>query len=325
MSKGRSVEVTLSNLAALRGMGAAAIERGVAGHLNSRTNLVVAKAAELAREAGLKSLVPQLVEAFGRLMDKPASSDKGCHAKQAIASALYEVACEGADVEQVFLTGIRHVQMEPAWGASTDTAAELRGTCALGLVRLAYGDVMNELVDLLMDSSHQARIMAARAIAYAGRDEGALLLRMKILAGDRDDNVTCECILALGKLAGAKSLPFLRKFLDSQNPAFSETAAMALGEMRHADALCALFEHWEGTPIESARKALLLPIALSRLPQSVEFLVGVIERASEALAAMAVESLRMYRHDSALKGRLAGVIERRNSAPLRIAMSRVFV
>src|SRR6185436_13465161 len=186
MSKNRSVEATLASLAALRGMGSAAIAAEVDMHLASRTNLVAAKAADLAREAGLKLLQPQLVEAFGRFMDKPAATDKGCHAKQAIAFALYELACVGSEVQEVFLAGIRHVQMEPAWGGSSDTAAELRGTCALGLVRMAYRDVMNELVDLLMDSSHQARIMAARAIAYAGRDEGALLLRMKILAGDRD-------------------------------------------------------------------------------------------------------------------------------------------
>ena len=324
MPKSRSLETILAGLAALRGMGSVAITGEIATHLASRTNLIAAKAADVARETGLKSLQPQLVEAFRRFMDKPATSDKGCHAKQAIAAALYELECDGPDVQEIFLTGIRHVQFEPVWGGSADTAAELRGTCAMGLVRMAYRDVMNELVDLLMDPSHQARIMAARAIAYAGRDEGALLLRIKILAGDQDDNVTCECILALAKLAGAKSLSFLRKYLDSHNPVFSETAAMALGEMRDADALSALFEHWERTPIESARRALLLPIALSRLPQSVDFLIGVIERASEPLAAAALESLRIYRHDSALKQRLSEVIERKNSPPLKLKMSKVF-
>ena len=48
-----------------------------------------------------------------------------------------------------------------------DTAAELRGVCALGLVRMGYRDVLVELADLLMDPEAQARMMAARSLAHA--------------------------------------------------------------------------------------------------------------------------------------------------------------
>jgi hypothetical protein len=329
MSKSsRSIERDLAALAALRGMGSGAIAPEVEKHLSSRVNLVVAKAADLAREAGIKSFGPRLVEAFGRFMGSGAAGDKGCAAKRAIANALYELGCDGADVQGIFLAGIRHVQMEAAWGApggSVDTAAELRGICALGLVRMGYREIMTELVDLLMDPSHQARILAARAIAYGGRDEGALLLRMKILAGDVDENVTCECLLALGKVAGAKAIGFLRKYLeDSRRPALAESAAMALGEMRNREALAVLMEQWAGSAFEADRRALLLPIALSRLGESVDFLLSAMGRESEGLAGAAIEALGIYRHDSAVSERVRSVVEGRGSAALKERMKKAF-
>jgi hypothetical protein len=325
MAKPHPIEAALAAINALRGMGGAAIAPEFAKYLENRANLVVAKAADVAREAGLTSLQPQLVGAFDRFMQNPGATDKGCAAKQAIANALYELQCAGADVQDVFLRGIRHVQMEAAYGGPVDTAAELRGICALGLVRIGYRDVMSELVDLLMDPSHQARILAARAIAYAARDEGALLLRLKVLAGDRDENVTCECLLAMGNLAGVRALPLLRKYLDdSAHPALAESAAMALGEMRNRDALAALLGRWERSAFAADRRALLLPIALSRLAEAIEFLMNVVEREPESIAAAAIEALQMYRHDSAIKDRLRAVLAKRASAALDVRMTKAF-
>jgi hypothetical protein len=306
----RSIEATLTKLNSLRGMGSAIIAPELQKFLASKTNLVAAKAADLIREANLKSLQPQLEEAFARFMKTPTTSDKGCAAKQAIANALYEMGCDSTDV---FLAGIHHHQMEGAYGGAVDTAAELRGIGALGLVRMAYRDVMVELVDLLVDPSHQARIMAARAIAYSGRDEGALLLRLKILSGDKVDDVTAECLLALGNLARTKALPFVRRYLDSPYPALAEAAAMALGEMRHESALAVLLEEWERNSMTESRKALTLPIALSRLPRSLEFLIQVVEKQPEPVAAAAIEALRIYRHDDATRARIQAAIDSRKS------------
>jgi hypothetical protein len=317
----RSIEATLSKLNALRGMGSATIAPELQKSLASKTNLVAAKAADLIRETNLKTLQPQLEEAFARFMKSPTTTDKGCAAKQAIASALYEMGC---DAQDVFLTGIRHHQMEGAYGGPVDTAAELRGLCALGLVRMAYRDVMVELVDLLVDPEHQSRIMAARAIAYAGRDEGALLLRLKILAGDKLDDVTAECLLALGNLARTRALPFVRRYLDSPHPALAEAAAMALGEMRHESALAVLLEEWERSSLTESRKSLTLPIALSRLPKSLEFLIDIVGKQSEPIAAAAVEALRIYRHDDATRAKIQTAIDSRKSETLRAQFAKAF-
>src|SRR4051794_1844991 len=254
MAKVHSVDATLAKLAALKGMGGGAVVAGeLAKFLTDKTNLVVAKAADLAREAGITSLAPELEAAFARFMVNPTVTDKGCGAKRAIANALYELGC---DASEVFLRGIRHVQMEAAWGGPVDTAAELRGLCALGLVRMGYPDVMVELVDLLGDASPQARILAARAIAYAGRDEGALLSRLKVLSGDVAEEVTAECLLALANLARGKALAFVKKYLDSPSPGLAEAAALALGEMRTDAALDVLIARWDRDALPEFRKPL---------------------------------------------------------------------
>jgi hypothetical protein len=58
------------------------------------------------------------------------------------ADALYRI---GADSDRVFLRGIRHVQLEPVYGGKADTAMELRGVSALGLVRMGHADALVEI------------------------------------------------------------------------------------------------------------------------------------------------------------------------------------
>ena len=54
----------------------------------------------------------------------------------AIARALFALDYDG---EGLYLAGMRHVQMEPGWGGSSDTAVELRGMCAMGLASTNIG------------------------------------------------------------------------------------------------------------------------------------------------------------------------------------------
>ena len=308
MAKGRPLDNALAQLAGLKGTGPAVLAAELPKYLGNKSNLVVAKAADLVRIGIVESLVPLLVSAFNRFMERPTSTDPTCAAKRELANALYEL---GAAEQEVFLTGIRHVQKEPAWGGSVDTAAELRGLCALGLVRIGYRDVMVELVDLLTDVEHQARIMAARAIAYAGRDEGALLLRLKILTGDREDVVTGECLLSLSNLSRGRALPFIRQHLDDPNPTIAESAALAIGEMRDAAALDVLTDRWARHPLAETREGLALPIALSRLPRSVEFLLAAVASEAESVAIRVIEALAIYRHDASIAAKVRAAVEGR--------------
>src|SRR5262245_47582320 len=99
---------------------------------------VVAKAARLTGDALLYDLVPALLAAYRRFLDKPVKSDPNCYAKKAIARALVALDCE--DVE-FFLAGLTLKQMEPIWGGTADTAADVRASCALGLVATGYPQI----------------------------------------------------------------------------------------------------------------------------------------------------------------------------------------
>jgi HEAT repeat protein len=285
------------------------------GAVASKSGYVVARAAQIVREARLPELCDALVAAFERFMHEPAKSDPACLAKAAIARALYELE---AREEQLFLRGIRHIQPEGTWGGTTDTAAELRGTCALALVRCNYRDVMSELADLLVDAEPSARLMAARAVVYSeNAGVGAPLLRMKILAGDRSPEVTGECLVGLLKLSPRKSIPFAARLLDSEDEELRDSAILALGESRQPEALDLLKQRYSEALGAARRRPLLMGIALTRLPPAIEFLIEVIAAADVAVATAAIEAMSIYRGDEKLWSRVQVTVGARNEPELR--------
>jgi len=245
--------------------------------LAGKVNLLAAKAARIVGDCKVDDLAPQLVEAFERFMIDPVASDRRCEAKLAIVNALE--ALEYPAYEP-FLRGIRHVQMEPSFGTSIDTAIELRAVGAIGLVRTNYPDVGVELVTLLADKARDARTGAARAIAYWGTLAGALLLRLKILTGDREAEVIGECFSGLLHIEGARAVNFVSAYLDDGNEAIAEGAALALGESRREEAFEILKEHARS----NLRPAALLAIALLRNDQAVEYLRSLLPDADAAKA-----------------------------------------
>src|SRR5579863_3318659 len=56
--------------------------------LGGKNNFLVAKAAELVREFGLASLLPDLLSAFDRFFENPVKTDPQCWAKNAISRTL---------------------------------------------------------------------------------------------------------------------------------------------------------------------------------------------------------------------------------------------
>ncbi len=74
--------------------------------------------------------------------------------------------------------------MEPVWGGTADTAADVRGTCAIGLVATGYPRALVAIAALLYDAEPDARLGAIRAAANGTPREAELLLRSKALAGD---------------------------------------------------------------------------------------------------------------------------------------------
>src|ERR1039458_1172790 len=124
----RQIEAEVERLNQLRDAAVSETVPALRKALSDRVNLIVAKGAKLADELRLPDLLPDLLRAFDRLFEKPVERDPQCWGKNAISKALVTLDHREA---APFLRGIRHVQMEPAWGGGADTAATLRGTCAL--------------------------------------------------------------------------------------------------------------------------------------------------------------------------------------------------
>jgi HEAT repeat protein len=275
--------------------------------LKNRSHRVVAKAAEMAVREMAVGALGDLVEAFRRLLPGGSKQDPGCVAKLAIVKALVEL--EDASAE-VFFAGARHVQMEASWGPPVDTAAEMRGICAIGLARMGHPDALIEAVRLLSDDVADARIGALRALADSGRTDAELVLRYKADCGDEKPEVMGECFGALLRLGPkARAVPFVTEFMGGG----SEEAAIALGESRMAEAWPVLRDAFEGSRIQSA---ILLGMSLLRNDEAIEFLLGQVEHGRERAAAVAVEVLGSYRGDGALRARMEGLVGRRKSAVL---------
>ena len=281
--------------------------------LRGRQPHAVAAAAQIVGQSGIDGLIPDLVAAFDRLTDCPAKADPGCRAKTEIAEALYRLRY---DDEEVFLRGIHHVQMEPVWGGEVDTAADLRGACAVGLVRMDYPYVLVELADLLADAEQPARIAAIRAVAYSGNEVGVPLLRFKALVGGDDPQVMGECFAALLKLAPGSSLAFVGRFLDAPERALRETAALAIGESRLSQAVGVLREWWERTVDAELRRTALLAIAMLRHGESIEFLLSLVRDAPLSAARDAIAALGLYRHDDVVRERVLNVARERDDVDL---------
>ena len=283
--------------------------------LSDRHYRVAAKAARVAEEALLYELVPQLLAAYFRFLDKPLKSDPSCFAKKALTRALVALDC--ADVE-FFRQGLQYRQLEPVWGGTADTAVDVRASCAMGLVASGYSRALVELTALLHDGDAGGRIGAIRAIACGNRREAELLLRSKVLAGDAEPQVLGECFTALLSVEPEESLTFVAAYLRHGDEAVCELAALALGESRLDGALAPLLEAWGGVLLgDELRRALLRAAAAHRSKAAFDWLLAIVADGRLAVAREVVEALALYRHNAKLKERLEAAVRERGDPQLR--------
>lgn len=262
-----------------------------------------------------RALLDLLPAAFERLMHDAGKRDPGCRGKAAIAKALRRAE---ARTEEVFLAGVRHVQKEPVWGGSVDTAAELRGVCLMALVESWHPRAMVEAAHLLADPLAAARMAAARSLGCSGRAEVAEpLLRLRVQAGETDAEVLGECFGALLQLAPGPSLDYVAGMLGGDDEAAAEAAALALGGSRLSGALAPLLEHARGLLPRGRRRMVLLALALLRADEGWSYLVELVEQGPPPAAAEALEALATFAHDDHLRERVLAAVERRGDDALR--------
>jgi HEAT repeat protein len=285
--------------------------------LRHKSNLVVAKAAARAMQSEPRC-VQELVDAFRRLMEEPVKRDPGCSAKIAIAKALVQAEEPAAET---YFAGVRHIQMEAVYGGQEDMARDLRGTCAIGLVRMGHPEALFEAVRLLSDPAPEARTGAIRALSESGKPEAELVLRFKAMQGDRKSEVTGECFSGLLRLGPReRSIPYVSDFLNLRDSEVAEAAAIALGESRMREAWPILRDAFSRPGLQPVQGAVLLGIAMLRIDEGIDFLLERVADDRERVAATAIEALALYRNDPSIRGRLEKVVALRNSAALEKAM-----
>jgi len=289
MAGKRKSEEQIAALDALRHQSPEAAIEPLRKALTNRNNFVAAKAADLIREFDLRQLTPELLTAFDRFFVDAVKNDPQCWAKNSISRAL--AAFEHPDA-QVFLCGMKHIQHEPAWGGSSDSAGTLRGTCALALVQcrsLADAELLAVLIDLLADKEKSVRAAAVGAVANVGSPSSALLLRLKATIGADEPEILGACYSGILQLDGADAIPWVSHFLADGDDASAE-AALALAATHTAQAFEALRERLDHASDPWFRSVLLSAIALTRQDAAIEFLFELVR--GEALQAeSAIEAI----------------------------------
>ena len=260
--------------------------RKALGHKN---NYVVAKAADLARDFELHELLPELLTAFDRFFNDPIKSDPQCWAKNAISRALAAFEYQEPDV---FLRGMKHIQLEPVWGGRSDTAGTLRGTCALALVQcrsVPENQLLMHLLDLLRDADKSVRVEAVRAIEQIGSYSASLLLRLRAVIGSDEPEVLGACYSGILSIEGGKAIPWIARFLETGDDAAGE-AALAIAATRTPEAFAILQKQLQQQHDPWFHSVLFSAIALTRQAEALDFLFDLVRKESRD-ASFAVEAI----------------------------------
>jgi hypothetical protein len=310
-SRARPEEAKLDALHALGDVSdRAALNEAVGKALQDKHHRVVGKAALLAEEKQLHERIGDLLAAWPRFLQDPVKRDPNCIAKNAIARAL--VALECRDVP-FFLEGIRYVQREPVWGGSADTAADVRCSCAMGLVSSGYVRAIPELAVLLNDPEVRAREGAARAISCGHPREAEGLLRFKVLVGDAHPEVLSECFTGLLAIAPEECMAFVAANLSHPDEAVRDFAALALGESRHPLALKHLQNRWDAVLVSAEMRAVLIrAAAVHRSEAAFDWLLSIIENGPKKQADVAVDALSVYERNTKLAERVKTALAKRS-------------
>jgi HEAT repeat protein len=297
----RKFEEQLAALDALKQQAPETLVEPLRKALQHKNNFVVAKAADLIRESQLSQLTPELLTAFDRFFTDPVKTDPQCWAKNSISRAL--AAFEHQDAE-VFLRGMRHIQLEPVWGGSSDTAGTLRATCALALLQcrtLVDVDLLRHLIELVGDKDKFVRTEALRAIEQVGASSSALLLRLRAVLGsgpnsrspdrspDEDPEVVGACYSGILRLEGESAIPWVSRFLASSDDSAAE-AALAIAGTHSPQGFEVLRQRFAEEADPWFRSVLLSAIALTRQDAALEFLLDLV-RAESLQAEGAIEAI----------------------------------
>jgi hypothetical protein len=326
-------EVILDRLAALRkdpdAASTASSEVEVA--LRHRSSYVVAAAARVIGEAGLRALEPALRGAWERLAAKGLRADPGCLARTALVEALDAIDADAFDIDRI---AVRTVDRRGRGGP--DAAAGLRAAAGVALARADHPDALLHVADLLADPDAEARMGGARAAAALGAPGCLPLLRLRASLGDEEPRVVEDCFAALLALDPQGQVSFVAAFLGDPDAAtgplpgarrpavIEEAAALALGSSRMTGALAPLVA-WSERLMGTGRRSVAWgAIAMLRIEASREHLLERIARGNHRTAAEVVRALAPYDYDRELVAAVRALVDGRGERTLQAAVDEAF-
>jgi hypothetical protein len=240
----------------------------LAPFVSHRNNVVAAKAASCAARHRLTALVDPLAAAFARFSANGVKTDRRCVAKKGLVKALDTLAFDNRDW---FLAATRCVQLDPVWGGTDDTGAEVRCQAARSLGRFPWYAVARRLAELTGDPIPTVRVCAVEVIASFGGSEPAIAILARLMGGDPVDEVTGTCLRALLSFDTDEYLDLVAGYLESDRDGVRVEAALALGECRHARSFAILRDAFGRTAAIQEKRTLALAISLLRSEEAVAF------------------------------------------------------
>ena len=315
------IEETLRRLEAIRrdsaAGGAAGGAADVRAALEHERSLVVGRAAEVAAELGL-DLATELVAAFARVA--AAEDDRECMAADAVLRAMAKL---GIVAPETYLTALRMRRMVKVIDGYVDLAAPLRAHAAMALVETGFSSALEEVAPMLADAEASVRTAAAEALGVHGGSGAAAVLLLKLSVGDQNSDVLGACLAGLLRVDIDRYLSTVASYLAVGDTRLVELAALALGETHAPPAFTALRDALNTVP-RSAVATVFLALALLRHEQATTHLLETAERATPAVAAMAIAALALHNHDEAIAARVRGIVEARREPRLREVLAAKF-
>lgn len=316
MAKGRRIEAELHAAEALRhlppGPEATTSIRAALAHSSGLVVAAAARAAALHRPGGIEA---DLQAALERMY---AAADPQCRGKLALVTALDELSC---DDPTPYLRAARHVQLEPVYGGSQDSAPPLRIRAAQALMRLGHHGLYRLLGDLLADPVGEVRGAAAQLLGILGGERAALLLRLRVAVGDPDPDVLADHAAGLLACEGAEALPPVVALLGHDDRAAVGGVALALGGSRLAEALAPLLAGLRGASDRRLGRTFIDAIALLRSDAAAEELLALLDHGSDHEALAAAKALRLYRDRAAIADRATAAVAAKRDARFQRAWS----
>ena len=296
-----------------------ALERELRTYLADPAAKAVAYAAEIAAHRSIDNLIPEMLAAYDHLFVEPEKTDPDAIGKQTVVQALQDLAYHNP---APYLRGLHYY--EPYNQGIDDRAAQLRATCARGLVHcdLDRLSILQILIEHLVDRIATVRSDVIGSIAQLGGTEALLLIRFKALSGDEEGDVISACFTALLEMDPHESITFIAKFLKTNRII---EAVTALASLRNAIAFPLITERWTATLSDDVRRAIIYSAATCPLPIGCEFLLTIIANdPQDNLVQWAIEAIALSKFKLKFQDRVYTLVQQSESLAQLATYNRFF-